>query len=193
MNQSSTSSRIPSFWQLVRTYTTIGILGFGGGFAVLSFIRSEVVARGRWLTDPQFDHIIEMSAFAPGATTINVLVSIAYRLRGWTGLLAGVVAVLWPSFLLILGLAKLTQVLHNPWLVGALRGVEIAVVGLLAHVVWTLWKEVPRVWLMGLIVCVATVCTLLGWNPALIILLAAGLGLGDFLIRKQPFEPPQKE
>ncbi len=176
--------------KLVLTYTKIGILGFGGGYAVLSFIRQEVVEHHGWQSAEQFDHVVEMSAFAPGPTTTNVLAVIAYRLRGWKGLVAGAMAVLWPSFILILILAKVTQVLHNPWLSGALHGIELAVVGLLADVVWTLWKDVPKAAVTVFAAAMAFVLTILGISPVLIILGAAAVGLGEFLVRRQPLKPP---
>ncbi|PSR22198.1 MAG: chromate transporter [Sulfobacillus acidophilus] len=168
-----TPTATPTLRQLLQVYMKIGLLGFGGGFAVLAFIRSEVVDRNHWVTPEQFDHMVEMSAFAPGPTTTNVLAAIAYRLRGWRGLIVGTFSVLWPSFLLILVLAKLTAVLHDPWITGALRGMEIAVVGLLVDVIWTLWQDVPHRFLTVAVAVVAGGLTWIGLNPALIVVSAA--------------------
>ncbi len=114
----------PSLLALIGVYTKIGILGFGGGYAVLAFIRSEVVDKHGWQSAEQFDHVVEMTAFAPGPTTSNVLAAIAFRLHGWKGMVLGSIAALWPSFVLIMILAAVTRVLHNPWLSGALHGIE---------------------------------------------------------------------
>ncbi|MCY0881760.1 MAG: chromate transporter, partial [Firmicutes bacterium] len=97
---SHVSTSPPSLTALMSVYMKIGILGFGGGYAVLSFIRTEIVTEHAWLSGSQFDHVVEMTAFAPGPTTSNVLASIAYRLHGWRGLIFGITAALWPSFLL---------------------------------------------------------------------------------------------
>ena len=183
----------PSLKTLLQVYGKIGILGFGGGFAVLSFIRSEVVTRHHWLTEEQFDHVVEMTSFAPGPTTTNVMAAIAYRLLGWQGLVLGTVAVLWPSFLLILALSKLTRLLHSVWMVGVLRGIELAVIGLLVDVVFTLWHDVPKSWLTGGLALVAVAASLLDINPALIILLVAAVGVLDFLVRKKPLVPPKSD
>lgn len=176
----------PTLGELVKVYGKIGILGFGGGYAVLAFIRSETVERQKWITEAQFDHVVEMMSFAPGATTINVMAAIAYRLQGWPGLLTGTVAVLWPSFVLILALAQVTAVLHNPWVAGSLKGVEVAVVGLLIDVVVTLAKEVPRAAITVALAVLAGALVFLGINPALTLLLVAAIGLMDFLIRHRP-------
>ncbi|MCY0909931.1 MAG: chromate transporter [Sulfobacillus thermotolerans] len=170
----------PTLKQLIQVYMKIGLLGFGGGFAVLAFIRSEVVDRNRWITPDQFDHMVEMSAFAPGPTTTNVLAAIAYRLMGWRGLIVGTCSVLWPSFLLILVLAKLTAVFNDPWITGALRGMEIAVVGLLVDVIWTLWQDVPHSSLTVAVAVVAGSLTWLGLNPVMIVVSAAAFAFVQF-------------
>lgn len=182
--------RKPDLRELVTVYGKIGILGFGGGYAVLAFIRAEVVTSRAWMTDEQFDHIVEMTAFAPGATTINVMAAIAYRLLGPAGVAVGALAVLWPSFLVILALAAATAVMRQPWLVGALRGVEVAVVGLLATVVATLGKDLPRHMLLYAIAAGAFVLTLAGLDPVWTVLLAAAAGALDFLVRRRPFPNP---
>jgi chromate transporter len=182
----------PSIGELVFVYTKIGMVGFGGGYAVLSFIRSETVERRGWLRPESFDHLLEMTAFAPGATTVNVLTAIAYRLTGIPGVLLGTLALLWPSFVLMLALAAATAVLRAPWLVGALRGVEVAVIGLLASVVVTLGRDLPRALLLYLLAALAFLLTVLGFTPILAVLLSAVLGALDFLLRRTPLPPPEQ-
>ena len=182
----------PTLLALIGVYTKIGLLGFGGGYAVLSFIRSEVVDGHAWIDAEQFDNVVEMSAFAPGPTTSNVLAAIAYRLQGWKGLVMGTIAALWPSFLLIMLLAVATRILHNPWLTGALHGIEVAVVGLLIDVVWTLWKDVPKAVVTAILALLSLALTVLGLNPVITIGIAAAIGLFDFLIRRQPLSRASK-
>ncbi|WP_139061591.1 chromate transporter [Sulfobacillus thermosulfidooxidans] len=192
MIEKSTSSSPVTLWELMKIYTKIGILGFGGGFAVLAFIRAQIVTQKGWLTQTQFDHVVEMSAFAPGPTTTNVLAAISYRLLGWRGIVLGSIAALWPSFLLILVLAKLTDVLHSVWVTGALRGMEVAVVGLLVDVVWTLWKDVPHRIATGVVAIFALVLTIIGVNPVVIVFAAALFGLLEYLIRLKSSQPGHK-
>ncbi|MCL6564615.1 MAG: chromate transporter [Firmicutes bacterium] len=167
---------------LILAYSKIGLLGFGGGYAVLSFIRQELVERRGWLSRHEFDEMVEMAALAPGAVTTNVLSAIAFRRAGTAGLLAGLLAALWPSFLLILLLAQVGALAHNRWVEGAYRGLEMAVVGLLADVAVSLWNDLPRHRYLRVLPLAAAAATLLGANPAATVLLAAlsGYGLGHF-------------
>jgi chromate transporter len=180
MTPHTARGRLPELLPLMLAYSKIGLLGFGGGYAVLSFIRQELVERRAWLTQHEFDEVVEMAALAPGAVTTNVLSAIAFRRAGPAGLLAGLLAALWPSFLLILLLAQLGTLAHNPWVEGAYRGLEVAVVGLLADVAVRLWNELPPQRYLRILPLAAAAATLFGVNPATTVLLAAlsGYGLG---------------
>lgn len=148
----------------------IGLLGFGGGYAVLAVIREETVTRRRWLSAEQFDHVIEMTALAPGATTINVLGALGYRFAGLSGMATIVSAVLLPSFFLVLALAASTAAVHVPLVQSALRGVEAAVVGLLVAVLWDLVHDLRPRRPEWVVIALAAILTILDVNPALVVL-----------------------
>ena len=44
--------------KLFVSYLKIGFFGFGGGYAMLSLIHSEVVVRNAWLTNGEFSDIV---------------------------------------------------------------------------------------------------------------------------------------
>ena len=45
-------------FQLFVSYLKIGFFGFGGGYAMLSLIHSEIVERNEWLTNAEFADIV---------------------------------------------------------------------------------------------------------------------------------------
>jgi chromate transporter len=199
MTRHTARRRLGDLLPLMLAYSKIGLLGFGGGYAVLSFIRQELVERRGWLSRREFDEVVEMAALAPGAVTTNVLSAIAFRRAGSAGLMAGLLAALWPSFLLILLLAQLGTLAHSRWMEGAYRGLEVAVVGLLADVAVSLWNDLPRNRYLRILPLAAAAATLAGVNPAATVLLAAlsGFGLGHFQgwletprATKTPPDPP---
>ena len=57
--------------QLFLSYLKIGFFGFGGGYAMLSLIHSEVVVRNGWLTNGEFSDIVAISQMTPGPIAIN--------------------------------------------------------------------------------------------------------------------------
>ena len=52
------------------SYFKIGLFGFGGGYAMLSVIESEIVGNG-WITRQEFTDIVEISQMTPGAIGVN--------------------------------------------------------------------------------------------------------------------------
>lgn len=137
----------PGWWDLCRTYLKIGAIGFGGGYAVMDLIHSELVEKHRWLTEQRFQNTVALSEMAPGALTVNLLAGIAYRLGGVKAMVLATTALILPSFVLIILLAGLFFAWqNNPVMKGALQGLTAGVVGLLLAVVWDLAKKAPRHW-----------------------------------------------
>ena len=137
----------PGWYDLGRTYFKIGAIGFGGGYAVLDLIHSELVEKHRWLTEQRFQNMVALSEMAPGALTVNLLAGIAYRLGGVKAMVLATTALILPSFVLIIILAGLFFAWqNNPMVKGALEGLTAGVVGLLLAVVWDLVKKTPRHW-----------------------------------------------
>lgn len=69
---------IATLLQLVWSYLKIGFFGFGGGYAMLSLIHSEVVVRNEWLTNGEFSDIIAISQMTPGPIALNSAIAFFY-------------------------------------------------------------------------------------------------------------------
>ena len=59
------------FGQLFTTFFVIGIFTFGGGYAMLSLIQTEVVVAHHWLSESTFTNIIAISQMTPGPIGVN--------------------------------------------------------------------------------------------------------------------------
>ena len=137
----------PTKWNVTRTYFKIGALGFGGGYAVLDLIHSELVMKRKWLSEQGFEDMTALSEMAPGALTVNLLAAIAYRMGGIRTMIAATAALILPSFVLIIALAGLFLAWQdNPVVQSAMKGLTAGVVGLLIAVVWDIAKGVPKHW-----------------------------------------------
>ena len=64
--------------QLLYVYLKIGILGFGGGYAMLSLIQADVVDRYQWISLQEFTDIVAISQMTPGPIGINSATYIGY-------------------------------------------------------------------------------------------------------------------
>ena len=172
------SPREPTWWDITRTYLKIGAIGFGGGYAVVELIQSELVVKRRWLTEQRFENMIALSEMAPGAFTVNLLAGIAYRLGGIGTMVLATTALILPSFVLIMGLAGLFLAWQDNTVVqSSMKGLTAGVVGLLIAVVWDLVKRAPTHWCCLVIGVVAFLLELaFSINPIWLILMGGMAG-----------------
>ena len=70
------------YLQLIWVYLKIGLLGFGGGYAMLPLIQEEVVEHYHWLTMQEFTDIVAISQVTPGPIGINSATYIGYTVTG---------------------------------------------------------------------------------------------------------------
>ena len=104
---------ITTLLQLVWSYLKIGFFGFGGGYAMLSLIHSEVVVRNEWLTNGEFSDIIAISQMTPGPIALNSATYIGYEVAGVLGSVVATTAVCIPSLTLMILLTRFFLMLHN--------------------------------------------------------------------------------
>ena len=71
------------YLQLIWAYFKISIFGFGGGYAMLSLIRHEIMGPG-WITEQMFTDIVAISQMTPGPIGINSATYIGYTATGNT-------------------------------------------------------------------------------------------------------------
>lgn len=103
------------FVQLFVTFFVIGMFTFGGGYAMLSLIQTEVVVRHAWLTESSFTDIVGISQMTPGPIGINCATYVGYDvvtqmtgspLLGIAGSATATLALMLPSFLIMLALVR---------------------------------------------------------------------------------------
>ena len=122
------------YLQLFITYLKIGFFGFGGGYAMLSFIQNEIVVKHNWISMQDFTDIVAISQMTPGPIGINTATYVGYLTTGnvWGAVIA-TTAICIPSFILVLIFSFFYERLKNNNTVEAiLSGIRIVVVGLIA-------------------------------------------------------------
>ncbi len=167
------------------TFFKIGFFTFGGGYAMIPFIQSEVVEKNKWVKEEEFFDIIAVAQSCPGVLAINLSVYIGYHVKGVRGALCTCLGVALPAFLAILILAIFFAEFKENKIVAAIfRGLRPTVVALIAAPIFMLAKEakirLSNCWIP--IVC-ALAIWLLGVSPIVIIILSGVCGYlyGRFL------------
>ena len=119
--------------QLFVSYLKIGFFGFGGGYAMLSLIHSEVVVRNGWLTNGEFSDIVAVSQMTPGPIAINSATYIGYEVAGVLGSVVATVAVCLPALTIMMLITRFfLRLRDNRYVRGVVMGMRPVVVGMIA-------------------------------------------------------------
>ena len=129
------------YLKLIGTYLLIGLFGFGGGYAMLALIERMIVGPG-WITEQTFTDIVAISQMTPGPIGINSATYVGYAAvvgegyAPWMGILGSVVAtiaVVLPSFLLMIAVIRIFHRFHDhPVVKSMLELFRSTLVGLIA-------------------------------------------------------------
>ncbi|MBR4755781.1 MAG: chromate transporter [Bacteroidales bacterium] len=129
------------FLQLFGVFFMIGLFTFGGGYAMLSLIQTQVVVTHSWLTESAFTDIVAISQMTPGPIGINCATYVGYEVLqqagashfvGILGSLTATLAVMLPSFIIVLAIVRFyTRFKDNRVFEGVMSWLRPAVTGLI--------------------------------------------------------------
>lgn len=128
--------------ELFLTFFEIGALTFGGGYAMIPFVREQVLVHG-WLTEEELLNMIAVSESTPGPIAVNMATFVGSEQAGILGSAAATLGVVLPSFIIILVISALLKNFLKYKGVGAfLSGVRPCVVSLILGTAITLFLSV---------------------------------------------------
>ncbi len=168
-----------SLFDLLKIYLKIGIQSVGGGYAMLAVLEHQMVEERKWITHDDFVHAITVGQSAPGVMICNVGGYIAYRLKGFPGLLLAMLGMIIPSFFVVVAFAIFYgSAKEQVWLNRFFHGVGPGVVGVLAGLTVRVAKQNMKKAGYFLVVLMAFIAQIV-WhiNPIIIVITAGILGV----------------
>ena len=167
------------------TFFKIGIVTFGGGYAMIPMIEEEVVNKHHWTSKEELLDLIAIAQSCPGVFAVNISTFIGYKLNKKAGAFCTTLGAALPSFIIILLIAMFFhQFADNKVVAAMFRGIRPAVVALIAVPTFRLAKtasiSLTNCWIP--IACALAIWAL-GVSPILIIIIAAVAGYvyGQFI------------
>jgi chromate transporter len=119
---------------LFATFLKLGFIAFGSGYVLLVFLRAEFVVNLHWLSQRQIVDAIAISQATPGPV-FTTATFVGYLVSGVPGGLLATLAIFAPGFVLVPPLERFVRfVARHPALREALKGVNVAALGLIAGV-----------------------------------------------------------
>ncbi len=87
---------------LLISFLQIGVLSFGGGYAVIPLIQQYVVEQNGWLSMQEFTDIITISQMTPGPVAVNTSTFVGTRVAGLEGAIVATLGCIIPGVLIAL-------------------------------------------------------------------------------------------
>ena len=108
LNKENTLYEVPYFKRLLLLFLLffkLGIVNFGGGYALLPLLSRELVDKRHWTTNSELADYYAVGQCTPGAIAVNVSTFIGYRVCGILGGIIATLAFVSPAFVIIFVIA----------------------------------------------------------------------------------------
>lgn len=120
-------------WELFITFLMIGLISFGGGYAMIPVIEMEVTKHG-WMTTQEFTDVIAVAGMSPGPIATNSAIFVGYSTAGLGGAVVSALGMVLPSLTIILIIATFFHKFSdNKLLKCAFYGLRPIVTGLIIY------------------------------------------------------------
>ncbi len=162
------------YWKLFTAFFRIGLLGYGGGPAMIPLVHAEAVKKHGWMTDEDFSDVLAMGNALPGPIATKMAGYIGYKVKGSAGSLIAISAMVIPVLAAMILLLGFIYKLKDSGIVGGMTHGIQPVIGVMMGVLaydffkkaWNSQTKGRTILLMSLSL-IALV--LLNLNPGLVI------------------------
>ena len=161
-------------FKLFKAFFVVGILTFGGGYAMLPMLEREIVEKHKWATMEELTNYFAIGQCTPGVIAVNTATFIGYKQKKTIGGIVATLGVITPSVIIIMILSGLISLIIDIAIVkSAFAGISVAVCALMLNSLYKLAKSGIKDVFTG-IVAVASVLAsvLLKLSPVIIVIVA---------------------
>ncbi len=164
---------------LFLSFAKVGVMTFGGGYAMLPMLQREIVDARGWATEEELADYYAIGQCTPGVIAVNTATFIGQKLGGPLCAAAATLGVVFPSLVIItLIAALLSNFADLPAVRNAFAGIRVCVCALILNAVVKLWKkavaDVPTVCVFLAVLALAVFTKL---SPVVFVVAAALAGV----------------
>ena len=173
--------------ELFLSFSKVGVMTFGGGYAMLPMLQREIVEHKGWATEEELADYFAVGQCTPGVIAVNTATFVGCKTRGWLGGLIATLGVVFPSLVIIICLAGLISAFaDNLYVQKAFAGIKVCVCVLIFNAVLKLWKKaVTGPLTLGIYLAVLALALFTRVTPPVFVLLSAALGIILELLRRK--------
>ncbi len=165
--------------QLFISFAKIGVMTFGGGYAMLPMLQRELVDNKKWVAEEDLLDYFAIGQCTPGVIAVNTATFVGRKKKGVPGAIAATLGVVFPSLIIITILAAfLAGFAEFAAVKNAFAAIRVCVCVLIINSVRKLLKktviDIPTGIIFGAVVIAAT---LLKLSPVVYVLISAVCGI----------------
>ena len=169
--------------EVFRAFLRLGLTSFGGPMAHLGYFRAEFVERRQWLDDRSYSDLLALCQFLPGPASSQVGMALGLGRAGWLGALAAWLGFTLPSAVALIafafGVTRWSALAQS----GALHGLKVVAVAVVAQAVWGMGKSLcPDRLGAGVAVLAALLVLAVPTAAGQIAAIAAGAAVGRWML-----------
>ncbi len=167
------------YFELFLVFAKVGVMTFGGGYAMLPLLQREVVDTRGWATEEELADYYAIGQCTPGVIAVNTATFVGQKRGGASGGVVATLGVVFPSLVIITVIAALLQNFADiPAVMNAFAGIRVCVCVLILNTVVKLWKktvvDVPTLLIFFAVLALSMLTDL---SPVLFVLAAAAAGV----------------
>ncbi|MFC0216641.1 chromate transporter [Paenibacillus chartarius] len=132
---------LQQIWHLFLAFFRATMLGFGGGPSIIPIYENEVVNQFGWMTTEEFGKALAMGNALPGPIATKLAAYIGFKVAGWPGAAAALIAVVMPTAVAMIALVGVMNKLSgNPIVRGMIKGIQPVIFVMLAMLAYDFAK-----------------------------------------------------
>jgi chromate transporter len=180
---------VREYLELVWTFIKIGVMTFGGGYAMVPVLERELINKKGWTNLDEVMDYYTIAQITPGIIAVNVSTFIGYKRKGPLGGVISTISFLFPGVtLMVIVSLFIRRFAEYPAVRHAFTGIRVAVGALILDTVIKLLKGVFKdkkavvIFILGF-----ALSAVLSASPVFII---AGAGAAGFFLYRPKKIPP---
>ena len=165
--------------ELFLAIARVGVMTFGGGYAMIPMLEREIVDRHGWASSEELMDYYAVGQCTPGVIAVNTATFVGYSVAGVPGGIVATLGVVFPSLVIITVIAGiLTNFADLPAVKSAFAAIRVCVCVLIFNAVVKLWKKaVPDKAALLLFLLVFVLSIFLDISPVVFVVLCALAGI----------------
>ncbi|MBQ9987752.1 MAG: chromate transporter [Erysipelotrichales bacterium] len=132
-------------WKLFTIMLYISTFTFGGGFVIVSLMKSKLVDELHWIDEQEMLDLAAIAQSTPGAIAVNGAILVGYRVAGILGVIVSVIGTILPPMIVLSIISVFYELFAtNPYVSLVLKGMQAGVAAMILDVVLGLGSTILK-------------------------------------------------